>query len=372
MRKENLPRFPRLAAALLPLCLVVALAFLAFSCRREDWEASGSRDSEPGQPRKTRIMVSLVQDESDWCRRAEEWARDAVEELEKKDSYLEISKDNNEQYMLFQKLTQENGGGDAVDAVVLLTTGYQSRLPGLCAELARRGGVVVTVVSSNIVYPQPHNSDILVYPLNPDILVSGDNAKIGQESARSIVNALGGEASATGRILALTDPQDSALRVRLMNFQDHIRLYPGLKVDVINYREEAPSPKDAMKRILEREDCQYDAVWTGWDGILIPAFQGYRESGGQGVKIFAGAGGFPLVARWIEDSTCPEIASDFTYPPRMLHVAIQATARKVQQRRQSGAARGGSKEAPEIIILPTEIITPDSAKRFRNKESEAF
>ncbi len=368
MRKEMLSR---LATALLSLCLALPLAFLGLSCHpkaQEPQRHAGSQEVQAPrnspQPRRTRIVVSLVQDKSEWFLRAEEWALAAQKELEEKDPYLDVevesAKDNQEQYMAMQKLLLAKEA-ETADAVVVLTTGNQARLQELCAELSRQKGVMVTAVSSNLVYPH-----------NPDLLVSGDNARIGLESAKSIVNALGGNSSATGRILAITDLQDSALRIRLKNFQDQIRLYPGLRLKVVNYREEAATPKEAMKRILEREEASFDAVWTGWDGILIPVFQACQESGAKGIQIFTGAGGFSQVAKWIETSEFPQIFADYTYPPQMLQVAILATARKLRRRQQKNSRRNALKKAPEIIILPTELITSESVQPSRSQGSETF
>ena len=364
MRKETPSPSPRLVVTLLPLCLaLMASAFLVFSCRQDKQDALEPREAvlqqDLSQPQITRIVVSMVQVEEEWFRRAEAWAWETKKQLEEKNVYLsvelEISKSAKEQNMLLQGVTQQRD----VNAVVVLATGNQARLQELCTELSRQG-VLVTAVGSNIVYPH-----------NPDIVVSGDNAVIGLESAKSIVNALGGEATASGRILALTDPEDSALRIRLMNFQDNLRLYPGLKLDVVNYRTEASNPKEAMRRILERENVQYDAVWTGWDGILVPVLQACRESGVKGIRHFSGAGGFPLVAKWITEQQDGESFSDFTYPPRILQVAILATERKLRQR-QNGETSPTAKEPPEIILLPTEILTPDNAGNFLSEKSETF
>lgn len=305
------------------------------------------------QSQATRIVVSLLQDGSPWGKRATNWAMKARTELEDKNVYLvvdvEEASDGIQQYLLLQELSQQSD----VNAVVLLTTGNHPRMRSLCADFARRG-VVVVAVGSN-----------LAYPGGPDVLVTGDNGAIGRGGARTLVEALGGT-QAQGTILAFTDTEDPALQARLFHFQDYLKSFPGVRTRVVDYRKEGKSPYEAMQHILDRGET-FDALWTGWDGFLIPALEAYQQSGRMGTKAFVGGGGFPTVARWIHDGY-PLVTTDFTYPPRMLYVAILAAERRIRMRRDPRLA-----PAPqEIILLPTIPISRENAQDFLHHFSDSF
>ncbi len=343
-----------LTSSLLLACAFFALLPpLLFSCKPRGSTAPSQADLEEllseeldGDENKTRLVVSFYRDDTPWVAQALSWVWFARKTLEKNEPDFQInvkvdSTEEQQRETLQSLLRNEN-----VDGVVILTPAFATGLSEVCERLWLKG-VIVTAVSNNILFP-----DTL------DVYVTGDNVRMGNESVEAIAKVLGGE-DAKGKVLAFTDLRNSALRSRLANFRDGIRRHPDLDLEVISWPDEGGTPREAMLRVLERRQTPIDAIYTGWDEILLQALPAYESTNRDDVKIFVGGGGDPRVNRMIQAGH-PLVPYNITYPPRMLYEAIMTTAKHIKRAQQSGIAH----ETPEILILPLTSITRENAANF--------
>lgn len=350
------PRHP--TTSLLLACAIFALLSpVLCSCRPRAPQNSSTVPSQTdldeslneelgGGKNKTHLVVSFYKDDTPWVAQALSWVWFARRTLEKNepDFQIQVKVDSNETQQrasLLSLLWDED-----VDGVVILTPAFATGLSDICEKLWRKG-LIVSAVSNNILFP-----DTL------DVYVTGDNVRMGNESVEAIANVLGGE-NAKGQVLAFTDLRNSALRSRIANFRDSIRRYPDLNLEILSWPDEGSTPREAMLRILERRKTPIDAIYTGWDEILLQALPAYESTGRNDVKIFVGGGGDPRVNRMIQAGH-PLVPYNITYPPRMLYEAIMATAKHIRRAQQSGIAH----ETPEILILPLTSITRENAANF--------
>lgn len=341
------------SSLLLAFAIFTLLPPLLFSCKPRASTAPSQADLDEllseeldGDENKTRLVVSFYRDDTPWVAQALSWVWFARKTLEKNEPDFQInvkvdSTEEQQRETLQSILRDEN-----VDGVVILTPAFATGLSEVCERLWLKG-VIVTAVSNNILFP-----DTL------DVYVTGDNVRMGNESVEAIAKVLGGE-DAKGKVLAFTDLRNSALRSRLANFRDGIRRHPDLDLEVVSWPDEGGTPREAMLRVLERKKTPIDAIYTGWDEILLQALPAYESTNRDDVKIFVGGGGDPRVNRMIQAGH-PLVPYNITYPPRMLYEAIMTTAKHIKRAQQSGIAH----EIPEIIILPLTSITRENAANF--------
>ncbi len=345
------------ASALLALACLAMISLVLYSCKPEAFMKGSENPTEDdidelmneelgGEKGKTRLVVSFYKDDTPWVAQALSWVWFARKTLEKNEPNFQVNVKVDSTEAQQRETLQSLQWDENVDGVVILTPSFATGLSDICEKLWLKG-VIVTAVSNNILFP-----DTL------DVYVTGDNVRMGNESVEAIAKVLGGE-NAKGKILAFTDLRNSALRSRLANFRDGTRRHPDLELEVVSWPNEGINPREAMLHVLEREKTPIDAVWTGWDEILLQALPAYESTNRDDVKIFVGGGGDPRVNRMIQDGH-PLVPYNITYPPRMLYEAIMTTAKHIKRAQQSGIAH----ETPEILILPLTSITRENAANF--------
>lgn len=321
------------------ICLLLAGLLTAFlsSCNQNN--ATDSKGAEPTR----HIVVSYCKDDSAWMSEVERQMQEAVKALETKSPDTKVTilgaTDAQNQVLNISEMLLNQ----LPDALVILPK-TPEKLSRFCSEL-HQNGVLIAAVNSNIAFPE-----------NPNILVTGENERIGMDSANALVKAI----DEKGSILIFADYRDGAFIDRETAFKRQIRQYPAIDVTEIDCSASDKTPKAQMLSLL-KSGKHFDGIWTGWDPILLEVLEAINESNATGIKACIGCGASYQVTKLM---TSPDnlVPINMTYPTEMLADGIQAAYRIISTQDKTEYMMA----SPEIIVLPSRTITRDNALSHLN------
>lgn len=222
-----------------------------------------------------------------------------------------------------------------LDALVILPF-TSEELTGPVEQVAANG-TFITVVDRGL-------SD----PSIQDLYVAGDNIAVGANTAKWLVDKLGGE----GEIVVLRGIPTVIDDERIQGFKDVID-QSDIKILDIQY---ANWNQDEAFTLMQDYLAQYphiDAVWANDDDMLLGVLEAVDEAGREDIKYALGGNGMKQVIEMVKagDERTP---ISTPYPPSMIASAMHMTA---AQFTGQAPMRGSFK-------LDAPLITPENADQF--------
>ncbi|TPL91343.1 substrate-binding domain-containing protein [Mesorhizobium sp. B2-3-10] len=188
----------------------------------------------------------------------------------------------------------------------------------------------------------------LTDPTIQGLYVAGDNIAVGRNTAKYMIDKLGGK----GDLVVLRGIPTVIDDERIKGFQDAIA-GTGLKVLDIQY---AHWNSDEAFKLMQDYLAKYphiDAVWANDDDMLLGVLEAVKQSGRTDIKLALGGNGMKdIVKKVIDGDTMTPVETP--YPPSMIKTAIYMTmANLVGQAPVRGAVK-----------LDAPLITKDNAKEY--------
>ncbi|TPK16929.1 substrate-binding domain-containing protein [Mesorhizobium sp. B2-5-9] len=222
-----------------------------------------------------------------------------------------------------------------IDALVILP--YSSEELTEPVKAIKEKGTFITVVDRG-----------LTDPTIQGLYVAGDNIAVGRNTAKYMIDKLGGR----GDLVVLRGIPTVIDDERIKGFQDAIA-GTGLKVLDIQY---AHWNSDEAFKLMQDYLAKYphiDAVWANDDDMLLGVLEAVKQSGRTDIKLALGGNGMKdIVKKVIDGDTMTPVETP--YPPSMIKTAIYMTmANLVGQAPVRGAVK-----------LDAPLITKDNAKEY--------
>ncbi|MBZ9977412.1 substrate-binding domain-containing protein [Mesorhizobium sp. BR-1-1-10] len=222
-----------------------------------------------------------------------------------------------------------------IDALVILP--YSSEELTEPVKAIKEKGTFITVVDRG-----------LTDPTIQGLYVAGDNIAVGRNTAKYMIDKLGGK----GDLVVLRGIPTVIDDERIKGFQDAIA-GTGLKVLDIQY---AHWNSDEAFKLMQDYLAKYphiDAVWANDDDMLLGVLEAVKQSGRTDIKLALGGNGMKdIVKKVIDGDTMTPVETP--YPPSMIKTAIYMTmANLVGQAPVRGAVK-----------LDAPLITKDNAKEY--------
>lgn len=209
---------------------------------------------------------------------------------------------------------------------------------GIC-EQAKQQGVYLVVVSNPIEKPVQ------------DVFVNGDNRSFGAAAAETMGLLLHGK----GDIVVMEGVPCPINTDRVSAFKKTLtEKYPGIHILESQAAWWNTEKGLALMENYLQKHKKIDGVWCGDDDVLAGALKAYQESKRKDVQCFVGGGGSKHIVKKILDRD-PLVRGTVTYSPRMLEAGVQAAL--------EGLRSNGKAKRKEIII-PSEIVTTETASKF--------
>jgi ribose transport system substrate-binding protein len=204
-------------------------------------------------------------------------------------------------------------------------------------EQVKANGTFITVVDRGLTDPSIQ-----------DLYVAGDNIAVGANTAKYLVDKLGGK----GEIVVLRGIPTVIDDERIQGFSDVIA-QSDIKILDIQY---ANWNQDEAFTLMQDYLAQYpniDAVWANDDDMLLGVLEAVDQAGREDVKYALGGNGMKQVIEMVKagDERTP---ISTPYPPSMIASAIYMTA---AQFAGQAPMRGSFK-------LDAPLITPQNADQF--------
>ncbi|MER8844157.1 substrate-binding domain-containing protein [Mesorhizobium australicum] len=222
-----------------------------------------------------------------------------------------------------------------IDALVILP--YSSEELTEPVKAIKEKGSFITVVDRG-----------LTDPTIQGLYVAGDNIAVGRNTAKYMIDKLGGK----GDLVVLRGIPTVIDDERIKGFQDAIA-GTGLKVLDIQY---AHWNSDEAFKLMQDYLAKYphiDAVWANDDDMLLGVIEAVKQSGRTDIKLALGGNGMKdIVKKVIDGDSMTPVETP--YPPSMIKTAIYMTmANLVGQAPVRGAVK-----------LDAPLITKDNAKEY--------
>ncbi|CAH1651857.1 Ribose transport system substrate-binding protein [Hyphomicrobiales bacterium] len=230
---------------------------------------------------------------------------------------------------------EDLSAGRKLDALVILPhTSEELTMP---VKAVKDAGTFITVVDRGL-------NDASIQ----DLYVAGDNIAVGKNTAKYLVDKLGGK----GNLVVLRGIPTVIDDERIKGFKDGIE-GSGLKILDIQYANW--NSDDAFKLMQDylAKYPQIDAVWANDDDMLLGVLEAVKESGRKDIKYALGGNGMKEIVKKVIDGDAMTPV-ETPYPPSMIKTAIYMTvANLVGQAPVRGAVK-----------LDAPLITQKNAKEF--------
>jgi ribose transport system substrate-binding protein len=227
-----------------------------------------------------------------------------------------------------------------LDALVILPF-TSEELTGPVEQVASNG-TFITVVDRGL-------SD----PSIQDLYVAGDNIAVGANTAKWLVEKLGG----TGEIVVLRGIPTVIDDERIKGFQDVID-QSDIKILDIQYANWNQDEAFTLMQDYLGKYPNIDAVWANDDDMLLGVIEAVDQAGREDVQYMLGGNGMKQVIEMVKagDERTP---ISTPYPPSMIASAMYMTA---AQFAGQAPMRGSFK-------LDAPLITPENADQFYFSDS---
>ncbi len=235
---------------------------------------------------------------------------------------------------------EDLSAGRKLSALVILPhTSEELTMP---VKAVKDGGAFITVVDRGL-------ND----PAIQDLYVAGDNIAVGKNTAKFLVDKLGGK----GNLVVLRGIPTVIDDERIQGFKDGIA---GSDLKILDIQYANWNSDEAFKLMQDylAKYPQIDAVWANDDDMLLGVLEAVKESGRTDIKYALGGNGMKEIVKKVIDGDAMTPV-ETPYPPSMIKTAIYLTAANL-----SGHApvRGNVKlDAPLITQAnAAEFYFPDS------------
>ncbi|PZM14626.1 substrate-binding domain-containing protein [Rhizobium tubonense] len=222
-----------------------------------------------------------------------------------------------------------------IDALVILP--YSSEELTGPVKAIKDKGTFITVVDRG-----------LTDPTIQGLYVAGDNIAVGKNTAKFLVDKLGGK----GNLVVLRGIPTVIDDERIKGFQDGIA---GSDLKVLDMQYAHWNSDEAFK-LMQDYLAKYphiDAVWANDDDGLLGVLEAVKQSGRTDIKFALGGNGMKeIVAKVIAKD--PMTPIETPYPPSMIKTAIYMT---VAQYVGQAPVRG-------VVKLDAPLITPENANEY--------
>jgi ribose transport system substrate-binding protein len=222
-----------------------------------------------------------------------------------------------------------------IDALVILP--YSSEELTAPVKAIKDKGTFITVVDRG-----------LTDPTIQGLYVAGDNIAVGKNTAKYLVDKLGGK----GDLVVLRGIPTVIDDERIKGFQDAIA-GTNLKVLDIQY---AHWNSDEAFKLMQDYLAKYphiDAVWANDDDMLLGVLEAVKQSGRKDIKLALGGNGMKQIVKKVIDGDAMTPV-ETPYPPSMIKTAIYMT---VAQFVGQAPVRG-------TVKLDAPLITQANAKEY--------
>lgn len=188
----------------------------------------------------------------------------------------------------------------------------------------------------------------LTDPAIQDLYVAGDNIAVGANTAKWLVEKLGGE----GKIVVLRGIPTVIDDERIQGFTDVVK---ESKIEILDIQYANWNQDEAFK-LMQDYLAKYphiDAVWANDDDMLLGVLEAVKQSGRTEIKYALGGNGMKDVVEMVMAEN-PMTPISTPYPPSMIKTAIYMTA----------AQFSGQAPVRGTLKLDAPLITPQNAKQF--------
>lgn len=181
-----------------------------------------------------------------------------------------------------------------------------------------------------------------------DLYVAGDNIAVGRNTAKYLVDKMGGK----GNLVVLRGIPTVIDDERIKGFQDTLK---GTEMKVLDIQYANWNSDQAFK-LMQDYLAKYpkiDAVWANDDDMLLGVLEAIKQSGRKEIKYALGGNGMKEIIKKVMDGDAVTPV-ETPYPPSMIKTAIYMTvANLVGQVPVRGAVK-----------LDAPLITKQNAKEY--------
>ncbi|MDQ0303386.1 substrate-binding domain-containing protein [Ancylobacter polymorphus] len=157
-------------------------------------------------------------------------------------------------------------------------------------------------------------------PKIQDLYVAGDNIAVGYNTAKFLVEKMGGK----GNLVVLRGIPTVIDDERIKGFQDGIA---GTQLKILDIQYANWNSDEAFKLMQDylAKYPQIDAVWANDDDMLLGVLEAIKQSGRKEIKFALGGNGMKEIIEKVKagDAVTPV---ETPYPPSMIKTAIYLTA----------------------------------------------
>lgn len=181
-----------------------------------------------------------------------------------------------------------------------------------------------------------------------DLYLAGDNIAVGTNTAKYMIDKLGGK----GDIVVLRGIPTVIDDERIKGFQDTIK---GTDIKVLDMQYAHWNSDEAFK-LMQDYLAKYphiDAVWANDDDMLLGVLEAVKQSGRTDIKLALGGNGMKDIVKKVIDGDAMTPV-ETPYPPAMIKTAIYMTVANLE----------GQAPVRGSVKLDAPLITQANAKEY--------
>lgn len=181
-----------------------------------------------------------------------------------------------------------------------------------------------------------------------DLYVAGDNIAVGRNTAKFLVDKMGGK----GNLVVLRGIPTVIDDERIKGFQDTLK---GTEMKVLDIQYANWNSDQAFK-LMQDYLAKYpkiDAVWANDDDMLLGVLEAIKQSGRKEIKFALGGNGMKEIVKKVMDGD-PVTPVETPYPPSMIKTAIYLTVANLT----------GQVPVRGAVKLDAPLITKQNAKEY--------
>jgi len=181
-----------------------------------------------------------------------------------------------------------------------------------------------------------------------DLYVAGDNIAVGRNTAKYLVDKMGGK----GNLVVLRGIPTVIDDERIKGFQDTLK---GTEMKVLDIQYANWNSDQAFK-LMQDYLAKYpkiDAVWANDDDMLLGVLEAIKQSGRKEIKFALGGNGMKEIVKKVMDGD-PVTPVETPYPPSMIKTAIYMTVANLT----------GQVPVRGAVKLDAPLITRQNAKEY--------
>ena len=230
---------------------------------------------------------------------------------------------------------EDLSAGRKLDALVILP--YSSEELTTPVKAVKDAGTFITVVDRGL-------SDASIQ----DLYLAGDNIAVGRNTAKYMIEKLGGK----GNLVVLRGIPTVIDDERIKGFNDAIQ---GTELKVLDIQYANWNSDEAFKLMQDylAKYPQIDAVWANDDDMLLGVLEAVKESGRKDIKLALGGNGMKDIIKKVIDGDAMTPV-ETPYPPAMIKTAIYLTVANLI----------GQAPVRGTVKLDAPLITQENAQEY--------